>query len=144
MVQPLYVSKPDLAVPYCFHKETTLFPQAIQTSLQVIIDRVSTAAAASSSSNGLSNLALWYSRRSDRGGSLAKLFIVSIFTLRAWQPKTYCLVEIYANLLQDLFHDFIALLFYANIHGIVDSVIHHLLPLLHDVVFALKLHGDAL
>jgi hypothetical protein len=54
------------------------------------------------------------------------------------------LVEIDANFLQNLLHHLVAFFFHTDIHGIVDGIVHHLLPLLHDVVLSLKLHGDPL
>jgi hypothetical protein len=54
------------------------------------------------------------------------------------------LAQIDSDFLQYLLDYLIALLLKTNIHGIVNSVVHHLLPLFHDVVLALKFHGDPL
>lgn len=57
---------------------------------------------------------------------------------------TYGLGEVDTNLFENLLDNFVALFFDTDIHGVVNSVIHHLLSLLHDIVLALKFHGDAL
>ena len=56
------------------------------------------------------------------------------------------LVEINSNLVKDLVKNLLALLLVvlALEHGIVNSVVHHLLALVHDIVFALEFHGDTL
>jgi hypothetical protein len=54
------------------------------------------------------------------------------------------LAKVDPDLFQNLFNHFVALLFHANVHGIIYCVVHHLLSLLHDVVLTLKLHGDPL
>lgn len=60
-------------------------------------------------------------------------------------PKeTHCLVEVDANLLQDLIDDLVPFLLYANVHGVVHCIVHHLLSLLHDVVLPLEFHCNPL
>ena len=54
---------------------------------------------------------------------------------------THLLIEINANLFQDLLNHLITFFLNAHVHGVVDGIVHHLLPLLHDVVLAFKLHG---
>lgn len=57
---------------------------------------------------------------------------------------TYRHAQIDANLIQDLSDDLLALLLVLQPRHVVDGVVHHLLPLVHDVIFLLELHGDAL
>lgn len=58
--------------------------------------------------------------------------------------RTHSLIEIDANLLQNLLDNLVAFFFDANVHGVIYSAVDHLLPLLHNVVLALKLHRDPL
>lgn len=57
---------------------------------------------------------------------------------------TYCGLKINTYLLQYLLDNLVSLaLFFRSVH-IINSIIHHLLPLIHDIVFALKFHSNAL
>ena len=52
------------------------------------------------------------------------------------------LVQIHAYFLKHLLHDLFPFLLGPNVHSVIYGVVHHLLPLLHDVVLLLELHGD--
>lgn len=52
--------------------------------------------------------------------------------------------KVHSNLVQDLLHDLFPLFLILEPGDIVDRVIHHLLSLVHDVVFLLELHGYSL
>lgn len=54
------------------------------------------------------------------------------------------MTKVDTDLIQDLVDDFLAFLFVLQPRYIVNCIIHHLLPLIHDVVLSFELHGDAL
>jgi len=60
------------------------------------------------------------------------------------QETTHSLTKINTDLIQDLIDNFLAFLFIFQARYIVNSVIHHFLSLIHNVVLAFEFHGDAL
>ena len=61
-----------------------------------------------------------------------------------WDMCAYSRAKVDAYLVKHLLDDLFALLFILESRDIVDGVVHHLLPLIHNVVLLLELHGDAL
>ena len=60
------------------------------------------------------------------------------------QNKTYSLSKIDAYLIQDLVDYLLALFFVFESRDIVDGIVHHVLPLIHNVVLLLEFHGYTL
>jgi hypothetical protein len=56
----------------------------------------------------------------------------------------HSLTKIDTNLIQDLVDDFLAFFLILQARHIVNSVVHHFLSLIHNVVLSFELHGDAL
>jgi len=57
---------------------------------------------------------------------------------------THSLTKINTNLIQDLIHNFLALLFIFQARYVVNCIVHHLLSLIHNVILSFELHGNAL
>ena len=58
--------------------------------------------------------------------------------------STHSLAKIDAYFIQNLVDDVFTLLLVFHTGGIIDGVVHHLLPLVHDIVLLFKLHSNAL
>lgn len=64
--------------------------------------------------------------------------------LPLYEISAYRLAQIHPDLIQHLLHDLLPFLLVLQPCHVVDRIVHHLLPLVHDVVFLLELHRDAL
>jgi hypothetical protein len=92
--------------------------EAVKTGLQVIVF---------SSTDGLGNAIFGNGGFLNAGWSFAQ-----------------SLVQIHSNFVQDLIDNFLAFFFVFQAGHIVDSVVHHFLSLVHDIVLALELHRNPL